>query len=81
MNWAQLFFASVLVSFASFALANEECVPFNPEDTRIVDRGPVNTELMALVPAPETNCRSLFWSFLNQSFNFDFANRHKPQVN
>lgn len=43
MNWAQLFFASVLVSFANFALANEECVPFNPEDTRIVDRGPVKS--------------------------------------
>jgi dienelactone hydrolase len=43
MNWTQFISAFVLLSFASFAIANEECVPFNPEDTRIVDRGPVKT--------------------------------------
>jgi hypothetical protein len=62
--------ADVLISVSEFSA-----------DTRIVDRGPVNTELMALVPAPETNCRSLFWSFLNQSFKCDFADRARISRN
>lgn len=33
----------ILMMVANMATAQDECVPFNPEDTRIVDRGPVKT--------------------------------------
>ena len=43
MIWTKLILGAVLVMVASLALAQDECVPFNPEDTKIVDRGPVKT--------------------------------------
>jgi dienelactone hydrolase len=43
MIWAKLISGAVLMMVASLALAQDECVPFNPEDTKIVDRGPVKT--------------------------------------
>ena len=41
------FTLSVLMIFsgACLAFAQDDCVPFNPEDTKIVDRGPVKTVL------------------------------------
>jgi dienelactone hydrolase len=43
MSWAKLISGAVLMMVASLALAQDECVPFNPENTKIVDRGPVKT--------------------------------------
>lgn len=43
MSLAKLISGAVLVMFASLAFAQDECVPFNPEDTKIFDRGPVKT--------------------------------------
>jgi dienelactone hydrolase len=43
MSLAKLISGAVLMMVASLALAQDECVLFNPEDTKIVDRGPVKT--------------------------------------
>jgi dienelactone hydrolase len=43
MIWTKLISGVVLTIATSIALAQDECVPFNPDDTKIVDRGPVKT--------------------------------------
>lgn len=43
MSLAKLILGAVLVMVVSLAFAQDECVPFNPEDTKIVDLGPVKT--------------------------------------
>jgi dienelactone hydrolase len=43
MTWTEFISGVVWVMVTSVAMAQDECVPFNPEDTKIVDRGPVKT--------------------------------------
>ena len=43
MNWTKLISLAALAVVTSSAWAQEGCVPFQPEDTRVVDRGPVKT--------------------------------------
>jgi hypothetical protein len=39
----RLAFVVFCLTSTSMAIAQDECVPFNAEDTKIVDRGPVKT--------------------------------------
>lgn len=43
MTLTKLLCGLVWAIASSFAIAQDECVPFNPDDTKIVDRGPVKT--------------------------------------
>lgn len=43
MNLTKLILGVVLAIASSTAIAQDECVPFNLDDTKIVDRGPVKT--------------------------------------
>ena len=41
MSLTKLIVGVVLAIVSSTAIAQDDCVPFNPDDTKIVDRGPV----------------------------------------
>ena len=43
MSWAKLISGAAFVMVAGLAFAQDKCVSFNTEDTKIVDRGDLGT--------------------------------------